>query len=113
MQPVQFALAILLGLVALAYVLYPLYRRPLLQEAPHGSPQLSEREQHARQALREVEFDYQLGNLDEQEYRSMRTRYMHRALNEMKGRKQREEELDAHIEEELRQLKEVETDGRA
>jgi len=69
------------------------------------APGLNEREQNARQALQEVEFDFQLGNLDEKEYRSLRTRYMNRALVEMKNRHQREKELDEEIEAELLKLK--------
>jgi len=107
MQPISFTVAALLGLAALAFVLYPLYRRPAAQpQAPKAdAPGLSEREQNARQALQEVEFDFQLGNLDEKEYRSLRTRYMNRALVEMKNRHQREKELDEEIEAELLKLK--------
>jgi hypothetical protein len=107
MQPIPLTVATLLGLVALAYVLYPLYRRSAAQ-AETAAPRLSDREQNARQALQEVEFDFQLGNLDENEYRSLRTRYMGRALVEMKNRQQREQEIDAEIEEQLRTLKEGE-----
>jgi len=107
MQPIQLIVAILLGLAALTFVLYPLYRRPSMASAP-GAASLSEREQNARQALQEVEFDFQLGNLDEKEYRSLRARYMDRALLEMRNRHRREKELDAAIEEELRRLREAE-----
>lgn len=109
MQPISFAVAALLGLVALVFVLYPLYRRPvsqpLIQTAEVQGP--SEREQNARRSLHEVEFDFQLGNLDEKEYRALRTRYMNRALIEMKNRHQREKEIDEEIEAELRKLKEA------
>lgn len=114
MQPISFLVAALLGLATLAYVLYPLYRGSTArQEAASDSfsrrQPLSEREQNARMALREVDFDFQLGNLDESEYRSLRTRYMRRALVEMKNRRQREQEIDQEIEEQLRQLKEAES----
>ena len=111
MQPIQLTVAILLGLAALAFVLYPLYRRPAPASAMPSPANLSEREQNARQALQEVEFDFQLGNLDEKEYRSLRTRYMGRALVEMKNRHQREKEIDAEIEEELQRLREAEQKG--
>ena len=118
MQPIQFIVAAILGLAALVYVLYPLYRHPAAQGGtPETAGKLTDREQNARQALQEVEFDFQLGNLDEGEYRSLRTRYMNRALVEMKNRRQREQEMDEQIEEELRKLKEAtsqegESDGR-
>lgn len=123
MQPIPLIVAIVLGLAALSFVLYPLYSRaatslsaafPAQREDPDASqvaanaPRLSERELHARQALQEVEFDFQLGNLDESEYRSLRTRYINRAALEMKQRQQREQELDEEIEKQLRTLKEAE-----
>lgn len=108
MQSIQLVIAAVIALLALAFVLYPLYRGSATQRAPGGSSDLSEREQNARQALQEVEFDFQLGNLDEKDYRSMRTRYMNRALVEMKARHQREQEIDAQIEQELRALREAE-----
>jgi hypothetical protein len=110
MQPVEFVVAILLSLAALTYVLYPLYRRVALeieQTTPESS-RLTERERNARQALQEVEFDFQLGNLEEKDYRSLQTRYTHRALLEMKNRQQREKDLDEDIEEQLRLLRETE-----
>ena len=111
MQPISLLVAALLGLVTLAYVLYPLYRRagvPGETAAQPSRQNRSEREQNARQALQEVEFDFQLGNLDEPDYRSLRTRYMRRALVEMKQRRQREQEIDAEIEAELQKLKAAE-----
>ena len=109
MQPISFTVAALLGLLALAIVLYPLYRRPAPQaQIPEPDAQgLSEREQNARQALQEVEFDFQLGNLDEKEYRTLRTRYMNRALIEIKNRHQQDKEIDEEIEAELLKLKEA------
>ena len=113
MQMLPIILAFLLGSSALAYVLYPIYRRTPFdpRHAAHLTVSVNsqtEREQHARTALQEVELDYQLGNLGEADYRSMRTRYMRRAALAMKSRREREQELDAMIEEKLRLLKEVE-----
>jgi hypothetical protein len=112
MQPGSLVIAAMLGLLLLAYVLYPLYRHPVSasqEEAQEPTRHLSEREQNARQALQEVEFDFQLGNLEEHEYRSLRTRYMRRALVEMKQRHLREQELDAEIEAQLQALKQAES----
>ena len=110
MQVLPIFVALLLGMFALAFVLYPIYRR-----APFNASQATrlnisvnsqaDREQTARTALQEVELDYQLGNLGETDYRSMRTRYMRRAALAMKSRHEREQELDAMIEEKLRLLK--------
>ncbi len=127
MQMLPIIVATLLGTFALAFVLYPLYRRTPLkapqaaslitEDTPVGagvgpggegtlaSP-LAEHEQTARAALQEVELDYQLGNLAETDYRSLRTRYMRRAVLAMKSRREREQELDEMIEEQLRRMKE-------
>lgn len=85
-----------LSLLALAYVLYPLYRGRLAKPAP-ASPlpakdmpfkaqPASDGEQAARLSLQEVELDYQLGNIAESDYRSLRERYMRRAIIAMKSR---------------------------
>jgi hypothetical protein len=103
-------LAALLGGCALFIVLAPLL-------APDGAARahavaetggLADREALAKQALREVEFDHQLGNLAEDDYRSLRERYMRRALAAMKGRYDRERTLDDVIEEQVRAAREVE-----
>ena len=111
MQVLPIFVALLLGMFALAYVLYPIYRRMPFNTSQATRLNISvnsqsDREQTARTALQEVEFDYQLGNLEETDYRSLRTRYMRRAAVAMKSRQEREQELDAMIEEQLRKLKE-------
>ncbi|EFH87282.1 hypothetical protein [Ktedonobacter racemifer] len=112
-------IALILGLLALAFVLYPLLRR---SEAKSGADQVAPaqvelREQEraattegqetaAKAALQEVELDYQLGNIDEPDYRSMRERYMRRALVALKARYDQEQALDEMIEEQLRSMRE-------
>jgi hypothetical protein len=124
-------IAILLGVAALAFVLYPLYRRDgSMSLATSGGEQLkvasvlagkgdattviqtsseavAEQEQSARTALQEVEFDYQLGNIEEPDYQELRERYMRRALLALKSRYEHEQEIDDEIEEQLRRLKET------
>ena len=111
MQVLPIFVALLLGMFALAFVLYPIYRRTPFNTSQVTRLNISvtsqaDREQTARTALQEVELDYQLGNLEETDYRSLRTRYMRRATLAMKFRQEREHELDAMIEEQLRKLKE-------
>ncbi len=111
MQLLPIFIALLLGSFALAFVLYPIYRRTPFETIQATRLNISmnsqaDREQSARSALQEVELDYQLGNLGETDYRSLRTRYMRRASLAMKSRQEREQELDAVIEEKLRLLKE-------
>ncbi len=131
--------AVLLGTFALAFVLYPLYQKEFLsmnKESPTinrdpsinrgpttrrlghaASPlpgditaQQADREESARAALQEVEFDFQLGNLGEDDYRSLRERYMRRALSALKSRHDRERALDDAIEEQVRKLRENDED---
>ena len=107
--------AILLGALALAFVLYPLYQSVrakvrYIDPAAVPTPQLSgvqqtDREQAARTALQEVEFDFQLGNLAEDDYRTLRERYMRRALSALKSRHDREQKIDELIEEQVRKLR--------
>ena len=129
MQLLPLLVALLLGVSALAFVLYPLYNNQSYvkekslraQDIPshNGVLQagdqtidsssivnLSDREQTARIALQEIELDYQLGNLGEADYDSLKERYMRRAILAMKSRQSHEQELDELIEAELRRLKE-------
>ncbi len=112
------AIAIVLAFLSLAFVLYPLYRRPS-NHTPDQAAQktrssagdievqtLEESEQTARDAIQEVELDYQLGNIEEKDYRSLRERYMQRAMIALKSRYEHEQEIDAEIEAQLRKLKE-------
>ena len=109
MQFLTILVALLLGGCGLIFVLYPLYQHVNVKPqrmAVAAHPQ-AEREQIARTALQEVELDFQLGNLAETDYRSLRERYMRRALVAMKSRHEREQELDAAIEEQLRRMREM------
>ncbi len=101
--------AIVLGIAALAFVLYPLYRRSPADVQTHqssGEAISTEQEQAARAALQEIELDYRLGNIAEADYRILRERYMQRALVALKSRYDHEEKIDEEIEEQLRKLKE-------
>lgn len=127
-------IALVLGVSALAFVLYPFYRRtpakPEKQKNAALFPQMEERvpetanghgndagsaargavasegEQAARTALYEIELDYQLGNISESDYRKLRERYLQRALVALKSRYDREQELDDVIEVQLQKMKE-------
>ena len=128
MQLLPLLVSVILGASALAFVLYPLYRQSYVktqasraQEIPFqngASPfsaqgmvsssivNSSDREQTAKAALQEIELDYQLGNLDEADYRSLKERYTRRAILAMKSRQNHEQELDELIEAQLRRMKE-------
>ncbi len=119
---ISIMISLALGVLALAFVLYPLFRSRLV-EAPRSetqtspvertSPKEREREQAARSALQEVELDFQLGNIAETDYRALRERYMRRALLSLKSRYEHEQALDDEIEEQLRKMKELKNDDVA
>ncbi len=129
-------LAVGLGIIALAFVLFPLTRylpakvtSHIIQTSENDVSKTSiasavtEREQSARSALQEIELDFQLGNISEEDYNTLRERYMRRALVALKSRHDngqdivtsetyiRDKELDDLIEEQLRKLKEQGTDA--
>ena len=101
-------IAVLLGISGLIVVIYPLLglEWETLNALPGGPlAEVAERERSARDALREVEFDHRLGNLDDEDYDNLRARYERRALAALKVRYQREQELDALIEQQLDALR--------
>ncbi len=64
-----------------------------------------EDEQTARVALQDVELDYQLGNIEEPDYLTLREEHMQRALEAFKWRSEREQKIDEKIEEQIRKMK--------
>src|SRR5438067_13554086 len=142
MQLMPILIAIVLGMLALAFVLYPLYKRAPASKDGVGQTQTGQgdqvevpspgwankrtnpvdfhesqtesidREQAARTALQEIELDYQLGNIAESDYRSLRERYVRRALVALKSRYDCEQELDEMIETKLQKMKEHDGDGK-
>jgi hypothetical protein len=110
-------IGLLMGLTALVLVIYPLFGLdrtapglgmalpPGAEPEPGATGEMSERESAARQALLDVDFDYHLGNLDEEDYSQLRDRYEERALVALKSRYERERELDALIEKQVAALK--------
>lgn len=97
-------IAALLGLTGALIVAFPLLGltgTPSASAAPDVMSDVADRERQARLALREVELDYTLGNLDSGDYDALRGRYERRALSALRTRYQREQELDALIESQL------------
>jgi len=104
-------IAMLLGLAALFVVITPLLGLKEVEKSAAAlatPPEVGEQEQSAKQALRDVDFDHRLGNLDEADYAALRDRYEDRALEAMKARYDTERELDALIERQLAALRDQE-----
>lgn len=119
-SPLPLLIGCALGIMALLFVLYPLYQEHGWGKPSHapaldtsaGFASRSEGERAARSALVEVELDYQLGNLADPDYRSLRERYTRRAFAARKSlqaherdQEQEEHELDELIEERLLQMR--------
>lgn len=101
-------IAVLLGLSGILIVIYPLLgveRRAADPASPESLTEVVERERTAKVALRDLDFDYRLGNLDESDYQSLRDRYERRALAALKTRYEREQELDDLIDQQLAALR--------
>jgi hypothetical protein len=98
--------AVLLGLAALALVVYPLVDTSSARRDRNTPAALAtlDAEAGAKQALRDVDFDHRLGNLDEADYLALRARYEGRALAAMKARYDQERAADALIDERLAAL---------
>lgn len=74
-----------LALLALAFVLYPLFREPLGIEPAGQRPVDRERMTTAVDALREIEFDHVTGKLSERDYTELKTSYTERAVAAMRA----------------------------
>ena len=115
MQLLLWIVGFLLAMMALVFVLYPLYHRLPLDASQQSSGDMlsaqADYEQAARSALKEVELDYQLGNLAEPDYHSLRQRYTRRAYTAMKSRQSHEDQLDALIEQRLLEMREMQNDA--
>lgn len=100
-------IAALLGISALFIVIYPLLglERAAVEGEKAQLADLADRERAAKDALRDVEFDRQLGNLSAQDYQALRDRYEQQAIVALGTRYHREQELDALIEQQLAQLR--------
>jgi hypothetical protein len=111
--------AALMGLTALALVVYPLLGLDRdgadadVASATVGVSEITPQESAARQALLDVDFDWRLGNLDQEDYRQLKEHYEERALVGLKARYEREQQLDAAIERQLQALRAGDKKGKS
>jgi hypothetical protein len=110
--------AALMGLTAASLVVYPLLGLDRsggdarLAGASAGVSEITPQESAARQALLDVDFDWRLGNLDQEDYSQLRERYEERALVGLKARYEREQQLDVAIERQLAALRTGDKKGK-
>ena len=108
--------AALLGIAAVLIVIYPLLGFERLAEARQEGQNMREAadtEHAARISLRDVEFDFRLGNLDDGDYHALRSVYEGRALQALKQRYDEEQALDAVIDAELQILRDTQPSAEA
>ena len=74
-------LAFLLLLAVAAYVTYPLLRPPQKREKEEAERELLSRKETLLSAIKELQFDYELGNLSPKEHRELEEKYEARALS--------------------------------
>lgn len=108
MSPVLFVGIVgVLVLAVAVYVLWPLLKpsgdAELRDEASEDAARIDQREA-ALAALRDIEFEYRLGNLTEADYRQLRERYYRRALATLRGRSP-SDALDEELEREIATLR--------
>jgi ribosomal protein L40E len=75
-----------LALGALTWVLFPLFAPTVgMSRSPAAPRRDADLEDPAIQALREIEFDRATGKLSEEDYASLKARYMHRAVTSLRA----------------------------
>ncbi len=98
---------------AVAYVLLPVVR-PRSTTLPAATPEadlLRERQESTYVALRDLDFEYELGNLAPDDYFAMRERYARRAMALLKAVDERERDATAAVEEAVRSLRAARQSG--
>ena len=105
-------IAVLLALVPAIAILYPFVRRPhtayMLDDGSLPQTELARRWEEALAGLRNAELELALGNLAEDDYRSLKEAYMTDAAIVMKAmdlEAQEESELLASIQQEVRRAR--------
>ena len=73
-------LASLLFLAVVAYVTYPLLRPPRKREKEEAEGELLSRKEALLSAIKELQFDYELGNLSPEEHQELEEKYKARAM---------------------------------
>lgn len=73
-----------LAIVALCFVLYPLFREPLGIRARHATAAPDAEVATAVDALREIEFDHVTGKLSDKDYAELKSTYTQTAVAAMR-----------------------------
>ena len=74
-----------LALIALCFVLYPLFQEPLGIKPARRAPGSTAGVTTAVDALREIEFDHVTGKLSDTDYAELKSTYTQSAISAMRG----------------------------
>jgi len=104
------AISILLSLLAIAYVVWPvLYpQRSVMLSEDHPLTDLLARKDGLLLALKELEFDYHMGKLTEEDFQRLNQRQRHQAmviLRQIEKSTPHNQALEANLEEEIAVLR--------
>jgi len=101
-------IATALALISVLFVLYPLWQRGTGAVVPASDGQqdmLTEQRKAAYDAMAELDFDRELGKLDESDYRSLYERYRRQAVAALEAAREREAVLSARIDQQVQQAR--------
>lgn len=107
-DPMIPAILLVLSTLAVAFVLQPLLQRASRGTVPSGDREqeiLIEQRESAYEAMNELDFDRELGKLDESDYRRLYERYRRQAVSALKATREREAVFAARIEEQVQQAR--------
>jgi hypothetical protein len=83
----EFAIAVVLSLVAVAFIGYPFYqsrRKKISFDLNHRAEELETRKSEIYAAIKDIEFDYQMGKLSEEDYEELKHQYRTEAVGLLK-----------------------------
>ncbi|HRW03969.1 MAG TPA: zinc-ribbon domain-containing protein [Caldilineaceae bacterium] len=111
-------LALLIALAALGYVIWPLISRevPLLPVEDSRLTDLLARKDAALRAIKDLEFDHQVGKIADEDYQRLRERLNRQAivlLQQLERFAPESATLDAQLEAEIAALRQVQATNRA
>lgn len=81
------AIAIVLSLFAVAFIGYPFYqasRKNISFELNHRAEELETRKSEIYAAIKDIEFDFQMGKLSEEDYQELKHQYRTEAVGLLK-----------------------------
>ena len=112
----EYAMIVVIIIAAGGWVFYPLLRSPYSSEGfgSHGSDDRKEALQQSKEnvyaAIKEMDFDYQMGKLSEDDYQHLKMQYKGKAVEILKSldtaNQAEDADLEAAIELEVQQLRE-------